>query len=406
MFDGLYPEAAGAALTAKINRGPEPAPPVPWFRNFWSAAGQAIPRAGAEMGRAMTSLQTPAAVGAMDAPTMFSAPGRTPKPQLEQELRQQDSAIRDAIREMTPDPQSTGAASMLLHEVTRFVGKAAGYSALGGTPAAVIGMGLDEGINEAKRRMDEGVDDATAAKLGITKGLASAAAVALPVAGKTIPQTVGLAAAGGPGSFIAEQAVARKILQDADYLNEAAQVDPFDPMGLGVSFLGSLIFGAGAHAMRGARGAMVTPEQVDAAHVALLQADREALALTARPEVMGEHDAAMDLAAQQLAAGERVQVDAPADPVRVREQMEAALQRMRDDPLEGDGQPAPARPFPDVPTEIGAIEATMPDLLVMLEGMDAPMSARELLEQVRAMKEQETADAPLFKVAAECLLRG
>ena len=38
----------------------------------------------------------------------------------------------------------------------------------------------------------------------------------------------------------AEQATARRILEDGNYLAEADKIDPFDPMGLGVAFFGSL----------------------------------------------------------------------------------------------------------------------------------------------------------------------
>jgi hypothetical protein len=359
MFDALYPEAADAALATESKRI-TPAPPTPWFKGAWSAIGKAVPRAGAEMGRAMTSLQTPEAIGAMDAPTMFSAPGKTPKPQLAEELRQQDAALRDAIKEMTPDAETTGAASMILHDVTRFVGKAAAYSAMGGVAPAVVGMGLDEGYNEAARRMDEGVDAATAAKLGLTHGVASAAAVAFPVAGKTIAQTVGLALAGGPATYIAEQATAREILQSAGYSEQAGKIDPFDPLGLGISFLGPLVFGAGAHAVR-ARNAKFeakladermladplppgeqTPvalaarqfaqEHVDAALTTELRAHREAQALHAREDLAAgaAHERALDTASEQLAAGQRVSVAdvAPADGARIVEAMQPAMARL------------------------------------------------------------------------------
>jgi hypothetical protein len=336
MFDELYPEAADAALSNAAQRV-APVPEVPWFKGAWSAIGKAVPRAGAEMGRAGTSLLTPESAGAMDAPSMFSA-GKSTKSQLAEELREQDNAIRDAIKEMTPDPQTTGTASMVLHDVARFVGKAGAYSLLGGAPAAVAGMTLDEGANEALRRMDEGVDPTTAAKLGAVKGVASGIAVALPVAGKTIAQTLGLAAVGGPGGYIAEQATAREILESADYSKAAAQIDPFDPLGLGVSFFGSLLFGAGAHAARGVKAKAdakaadarmlsadqppgeltqtaqaaraYTPEQVDAAHVSILQAQREGSALHAREDIAagGKHAEALDRASEQLATGQRVSV--------------------------------------------------------------------------------------------------
>jgi hypothetical protein len=335
-FDSLYPEASDSALATRA-REVAPAAPVPWFRGAWRAIGQAVPRAGAEMGRTGTALLTPEAVGAMDAPTMFSAPGKTSKPQLADEIREQDAAMRDAIKEFTPDAQSTGAASMVLHDVTKFVGKAAAYSALGGTPLAVGGMAVDEGTNEALRRMDEGVD-----------------------AAKTLAQTLGLAAVGGPGSYIAEQTVAKHILESAGYDEQAAQVDPFDPLGLGVSFFGSLFFGAGVHGARrvkarsdaraadaqamaapeptGARTEVAqavarayTPEQVDAAHVSVLQAQREGSALHAREDVAaaGRHAEALDRASEQLAAGQRVEVGdrAPVEDARIAEEMEALRAR-------------------------------------------------------------------------------
>lgn len=631
MFDGLFPEAADAELDAQMRRPPAAPPPVPWFRGAWSATAKAIPRAGAEMGRAMTSLMTPEAVGALDAPTMFSAPAQRPKADLAAELREQDEAIRGAILEMTPDPTTTGAASMILHDVGRFVGKAAAYSALGGMPGAVAGMALDEGTNEALRRIDEGVDPATAAKLGATKGIASGIAVALPVAGKTLAQTLGLAGAGGPAAFIVEQATARKILQDADYDALASDIDPFDPIGLGVSFLGPLLFGAGVHVGRGARARadaaaadarmladsrppgertqvaraaqeMGTPtrEQVDAAHVALLQAQREGSALHAADDMPARaaHADALARASEQLAAGQRVSVadlappqalpfDTPAaravldqidvlmaeraqllpqvgeladrgEVVRMREELRqlqetrpaegpqaerqiakeiqaqegigykaalsqakkqltdqvvdfesrvarleqaietnaraqqaeqrlaqvddaldelqrqapaarlsrferamtdavAALRRslpaeplaaavdarpMQAEPaatrapapqpeaspvaqiteaitkvLEGGGKPADAQPSAaggagrDPAGEFAAAEADRlvqaePDMLVLMEGMDEPVRASELLAEARAMEQQEIVDAPLLRVAAECALRG
>lgn len=376
MYDALYPEAAETAQAARIAR-PVAAPvDTPWFQNFWGALGSAVPRAGAEMGRAGTSLLTPGALGALDAPTMFSAPGKTSREQLVKELDAQDSAIAAAIREFTPDPGSTGAASMIVHEVGRFVGKAAAYSALGGVPAAVAGMTLDEGINEAQRRMDEGVDAATAAKLGVTKGIASGIAVAFPVAGKTLAQTLGLAAAGGPGAYIAEQATAREILRAADYDKLSADIDPFDPMGLGVSFLGSFLFGAGAHLARGRRAAagkvepgqpaadaparvdaqpelapVVRQEHVDAAHVTELQAHRDSTALRVDLESSAAHARALDEATTQLATGQRVNVAevAPVEAARMVEEVVPALARV--EAAVRDAQVEPPRVVMDKPIE-------------------------------------------------------
>jgi hypothetical protein len=416
MFDALHPEAAEAALAAKARRPAEPQD-VGALQGFWRALKDAPLRAGAEMGRAMTSLVTPEAAGAVDAPTMFSAP-KKPAADTAAELRAQDAALRDAIRETTPDPNSTGAASMVLHEVTRFVSMAAGYSALGGTPAAIAGMTLDEGINEAQRRMDEGVDAATAARLGVTKGIASGVAVALPVAGKGWLETLGLATVGGPGSFVMEQTIAKNILNMADYEKQAADINPFDPLGLGISFLGPLGFGAAAHAVRGVRAkgaaaAVDAPPQevVDAAQVATLQAQREASMLSQDPAALAPHAAALDRATEQLGAGERVMVDAPVDPPQLSGKAAEFLAAFRET------EPAsptsavektiiPFEPAPTFEARLAQINEQMPDLQVQLEGMEAPVPVRQLLDDIKAAADQEVADSKLLKVAAECALRG
>jgi hypothetical protein len=56
--------------------------------------------------------------------------------------------------------------------------------------------------------------------------------------------------------------------------------------------------------------------------------------------------------------------------------------------------------------EADAIVAADPDMMVMMEGMDQPVRAADLLAEVKALVDQEIADAPLVKVAAECALRG
>jgi hypothetical protein len=400
MFDALYPEAADTALAARATRIDAP-PPVPWFKDAWSATAKAIPRAGAEMGRAMTSLVTPEAAGALESTSVFSAPAQRPKADVAAELREQDQAIRDAIKEMTPDPETTGAASMILHDVTRFVGKAAGYSALGGVTGAVAGMTLDEGGNEYLRRLDEGIDPATAAKLGVVKGVSSGVAVALPVAGKTIAGTVGLAVAGGPVGYVAEQATARSVLAEAGYQDEADRIDPFDPLGLGVAFFGSLLFGAGAHGARGLKARaeakmadermlaadrppgeqtpvaqaarQFTREQADAAHVAELQAHREAHALHRPEEIRAAavHALALDRAAEQIATGQRVSVgDVLADT------------------------------FPDTPTaravldEIDTLQAERAELLPAVAERAEPGEVARMREELRALQETRPADGP------------
>ena len=54
-----------------------------------------------------------------------------------------------------------------------------------------------------------------------------------------------------------------------------------------------------------------------------------------------------------------------------------------------------------------AAEVSMlsPDLLVQLDGMDAPVKVGELLERVKREAAEDAADARLVEVAAACALR-
>lgn len=159
--------------------------------------------------------------------------------------------FRATARSFAPDPQTAGTAEQLLFGLSRFGSKAIGYSlAGGGVPGAVM-LGVDEGMTEADRLKAQGVDIETRTKVGAIAGAVAGVSVALPVAGKTLAQTAGLVAVGGPGGLIAQQAASKAILQHAGYDQLANQYDPFDPVGLAVSTL--VPAGFGAIALRGAR---------------------------------------------------------------------------------------------------------------------------------------------------------
>lgn len=171
--------------------------------------------------------------------------------------------LRTTARSMVPDPATSNVAENVLFGLGRFATKAVGYSVAGGPVAGAVLTGTDEGLTEADRLKAQGVDITTRTKVGIVAGGAAAAATLLPVAGKTVAQTAGLVAAGGPGAFIAQQAASRSILQNADYKQISEQYDPFDPVGLAVATL--VPAGFGAYASRGAHGARPAAAPVDAA---------------------------------------------------------------------------------------------------------------------------------------------
>lgn len=76
------------------------------------------------------------------------------------------------------------------------------------------------------------------------------------------------------------------------------------------------------------------------------------------------------------------------------------------EPLPDDQQPKPpAQPEqPAMPPELAAVAQQFPDLVVQLDGMEAPMRLNEFLDAVRAESDEMMAEAPLYQLAAECAL--
>jgi hypothetical protein len=204
------------------------------------------------------------------------------------------------VRAFDPDPETSSTAAQIVHQFGRIGVKIAGAAAVGGAAGVPPLLGLEEGLTEATKLRDKGVDPATAARAGAVHGIATAAAAAVPMAGRTILQTVGLASVSGPGAFIAEQATIREILRDADYSVQAAEYDPFDVLGLTVSTLGAAIPGIGANLVRGRRAAAPAPAPAPtasapapAAPAAPVAKPPDEVVDAARVELLNQHD--MDL---------------------------------------------------------------------------------------------------------------
>ncbi len=266
----------------------------------------------------------------------------------------QDKALRSSIDAFKPDPLTSTGVSLFLQDAGRLLTKVAGYSIMGGPVGAVMGTGIDEGLTGFTEMRDQGVDPATAAKVGAVRGVATAAGVALPVVGKTGVQTAALILGGGPASFMAEQAITHQILESANYPELAAEHDPFDPVGLGVSTLVPGVFGVALHRARVRKAAAEaagkapptelpagladTPEIRDAAHVAYRDQQLDAAMLGDRtdPRARADHADAMQAARQALDDGAPMHVDTemqldPAHLQRMADDMQTRLQRVDDE---------------------------------------------------------------------------
>ncbi|WKB53024.1 hypothetical protein [Eleftheria terrae] len=275
MLDDAFQASTDAALTDLVQRPRPVAPPAPAF-SFWrmlSAAPKGAAAGTAEVAGHSADIlgafgQVLGATGTASAGGMFST-------QNDQERRESQAAaekiraegvnlrsdggdvFRNVAKDYLPDPLTSHWSEQIVGNIVRVGTKAVGAGMVLGPGGGAIVAGADEGLTVADELADAGVDAKTRMKVGAVTGALTAAGFALPVAGTTWLRTGALALAGGPASFVAQQAATREILQGADYGQLADRYDPFDPVGLTLSTL--LPLGFGAAAMRGAgRRARVT----------------------------------------------------------------------------------------------------------------------------------------------------
>lgn len=227
--------------------------------------------------------------------------------------------FRGVAKDYMPDATTAHSAEVAVADFVRMATKAVVGGVVAGPVAGALAAGAEEGFTAADKLADQGVDVNTRTQVGLVTGAVTGLGFALPVAGRTVGRTVGLALAGGPASFVAQNAATREILKRADYTQLADQYDPFDPVGLTLSTLVPL--GFGALAMRGAARraaagqpvpemAPVAPEVVDAARVQLLRENVDVHRATPPEDFAAAqaHEAAVSKALDQLANGQRVEV--------------------------------------------------------------------------------------------------
>lgn len=266
MLGDAYQEGTDKALSMLASKPLDPVAHEPKF-SAWSVVPRGIVAAGAEISANLNDIagaygKSVAAYGAPSAsPLGQSDAERSQSDQVRKQIEGGDPLFRDAssataygfASDLRPDPVTAGAAENVVFGLTKGLTKAIGAAvALGPLGGGAI-FGTSEGMTTAEDLAAQGVDQATRMKVGATTGITSAIALSIPVAGKTIAQTVGLALAGGPAYFFAQQEASRKILEHANYGEIAQQYDPLDPVGLTVATL--LPAGFGAFAMRGYKGA-------------------------------------------------------------------------------------------------------------------------------------------------------
>lgn len=390
------------ALEVLASRPIEPDPPAP-KHSAWTVIPRALAAAGAEVGANVLDVagaygQTMAATGAGANP-MIPEDAATRKERLDafDKLKTEGIDWRGAesqqaysyARDLRPDPQTAGMAENIVFGLGKGLTKAIGGGVLLGPVAGAATFGASEGMTTAEDLAVQGVDQATRTKVGAVTGAINAAGMALPVAGQTLGQTAALVAVGGPGSFIAQQAASRALLENADYHEQAQQFDPLDPTGLALATL--LPAGFAVYVKRGGFAKPGKPGEPTAPKVTQDEADAVMVHnLTAAADAHEATDPAPFVKAMEEAnppkqeAQPMILPDQPAKPMETAEQVA--------DP------------------RLEAIKTEQPDLTVKVSDDGTPIKLTDELEAAKKLAQEGTDDslgindAPLLKVAAECFL--
>jgi hypothetical protein len=285
-----------------------------------------------------------------------------------------DQQLRGGAEYWQQDPKTATFVSGLLHEGARVVGKAAGYGGAGGVAGTIAGTSVDEGATAFMSLRDKGVDVSTATKAAGVRTVSTAVGLALPVAGATIPRTIGIAAVSGPGLQVGETYLTREILERADYADLAAQHDPWDVSALAASMIPGAVVGAAVHVARARR---VAPE-APASHV---EADATLDVLAQRPELQeAAHVALSREVADARMLAEPGNLDARTSHLRAMEDARAALDEGR-------------------PVDIGLLHVDPARAVAALGDMGQRLRAAE--EATAALEPSATAQPPELSAAPQ-----
>ncbi len=207
---------------------------------------------------------------------------------------------------------AVGTAGQILHGVA---GMALPLMATAGNPALLMGS---SGFGTAMDLTKQGVSAVPAVAAGITSAATTGIVMKLPMAGKTIAQSLGLGVGGNVALGVLDRATIHAILHYADYDKIGLQYKAFDPEQMAVGAAMGVVFGAIAHATKPKGEAAPKPEAEPK-----LTPDEHAAALTmnevrtrdadtlAKPGDIVAMNAAHDaqaVAAAQLDRGEPVSV--------------------------------------------------------------------------------------------------
>ena len=184
--------------------------------------------------------------------------------QTDEQRADYDASIK-RLKELTPDPVTVGVVGRTLYNITEMLGNAAVNVASGDVSPTVLAADMTRQYGDTQKAVHiaEGMDAATAEKLGRIEGIGAGAGMVMPASltGNLLMRTV--SGAGIMGAFgAASRGMSGKVLEDAGYHDMAQQYRVFDGTAMATDLVLGAFFG-GAFGHRPA--ARVLPSDLDAA---------------------------------------------------------------------------------------------------------------------------------------------
>jgi hypothetical protein len=255
-WEALYDDRIEDAAMRSL-RSPAPQPPTSFAT--WSAVaatGKGFPAGGFDIVGSGLGALSAGVRAVQDAFLMDRDDPANSLSQVAGALDQRADLARGASHGFAP-PETAHQADQILFNLARIGSKAAVAMGTGGAVGGGALLAAEEGATEFDRLTKRGIDPATARKSAAVMGAATGLSVGLPVAGTTVKGTIGLVAAGGPGTYMAQEKLSQQILAKAGYHDEASLHNPTDPLGLALSTILPGLFGAASLAMRPKAPALV-----------------------------------------------------------------------------------------------------------------------------------------------------
>lgn len=316
-LDSLTPEGELATQRQRLQATsdvPEP--------GFWQggadAIGPGLLRGGLEAGAAVESGFSSLWQGGLD----LAARALLPEPRFggdvdvtsAERIAREDlgQGLAEAVKELRPDPRTTGLAGQLLGEAAAILPRTALAAASGGIVAGALAAGAPAGYSVKRVAMSEGIDEDTATLQGAIEGLTVGAGAALPAARFVRPLAgdLGIAVGANVGLGVVSRGATAELLERRGYTEQAAQYRALDGAAMTIdAVLGAAFFGIG-------RGLTRAPTEHQVA-AALAENNAQHAELGTAPGIpvdavaANTHVRALDIALEQLSRGEPVRL--PAD---------------------------------------------------------------------------------------------